>query len=239
MFRKIIILFCCAMNFFAAFAQSSLLHGRVVDEVNGQPLSCANISLMEKEEIIQTAITDSNGAFVLKYIPKRSLSIKISYVGYFSSVCILDPFPTDTVLIGLITYPVELPEVSIQSTFPKIINPCIDCDMPGFGFQYVEAKIITRKAATTLPKGEIPHIIAMQTRMVYAADGGEDGLLYFAGSRSDANKYIIDGIVVIGDAHVPLQSIRWVDVTCFGFSAKYGDFTGGLIEVNTKSAFGF
>ena len=226
------------MNFIAAFAQTSLLHGRVVDEVNGQPLSCANISLLKSDKLIETTITDSNGIFKLNNICNDDCIIKIEYLGYYSTVLFADNFSSDIIQIKLFSYPVELPEVVISSKFPISKDPCIDCNMPYF-YQAAEIKTVKAQTRNVLPMGDVPQMIAMRVPLIYAKDGGEDGKLFIAGSRSDATQFIIDGVIVIGDPHIPLNTLMSIEVTTFGIPAKYGDLTGGVVEVRTKNAFGF
>ena len=237
MIIRTVILFCCAMNFIAAFAQTSLRHGRVVDDVNGQPLSCANISLLKSDKLIETTITDSSGNFKLNHLNGDSCFIKAEYLGYFPSILILDSKLVDTIQLKLILSPIELPEIAIKTFHTPVKESCIDCNMPSF-YTQVEIKTI-KPSRRIIPLGDVAHFVAMQVPLVYAKDGGEDGRLFFAGSREDANKYMIDGVVVYGDPHIPLNTIQWISVTTFGFEAKYGDFTGGIIEVGTRNAFGY
>lgn len=233
---KCILVCCCAMNFIAAFAQTSLLHGRVVDEVNGQPLSCANISLLKGDKLIETTITDSSGNFKLN-LNGDSFYIKAEYLGYFPSILNLNSKLPDTIQLKLILSPIELHEIAIKTFHTPVKKSCIDCNMPTYCKQ-VEMKII-KPSQRFIPLGDVAHFVAMQVPLVYAEDGGEDGRLFFAGSREDANKYLIDGNVVYGDPHIPLNTIQWINVTTFGFEAKYGDFTGGIIEVGTRNTIGY
>jgi hypothetical protein len=48
---------------------------------------------------------------------------------------------------------------------------------------------------------------------------------------------MIDGEKVIGSFDVPSQSVRGMTVYTGGVPACYGDFTGGLVMITTKSFF--
>lgn len=60
--------------------------------------------------------------------------------------------------------------------------------------------------------------------------------LNFRGSRFDAVYYYIDGIKVIGNPKIPQSAINQLTVYTGGLPANYGDVTGGIISIETKSA---
>ncbi len=60
--------------------------------------------------------------------------------------------------------------------------------------------------------------------------------LNFRGSRSDAVNYYIDGIKVIGNPKIPQSAINQLTVYTGGLPANYGDVTGGIISIETKSS---
>lgn len=60
--------------------------------------------------------------------------------------------------------------------------------------------------------------------------------LNFRGSRSDAVNYYIDGIKVIGNPKIPQSAINQLTVYTGGLPANYGDVTGGIVSIETKSA---
>lgn len=64
----------------------------------------------------------------------------------------------------------------------------------------------------------------------------EDGQqLYFRGSRSDATTYYIDGVRTQGLQPIPGTAIGSMTVYTGGVPAKYGDTTGGVVVMETKS----
>ena len=65
-----------------------------------------------------------------------------------------------------------------------------------------------------------------------------DGELYFRGSRSDASGFYIDGVKMQGDlANIPSSAIGSITAYTGGVPAKYGDATGGIVVIETKSYF--
>ncbi len=84
--------------------------------------------------------------------------------------------------------------------------------------------------------GGIKDVIAT-TPGFYQADLGKD--INARGSRSDANQYIVDGVKLTADqalGGIPKNMIDQVNTYTGGVPAKYGDATGGVIEINTTGA---
>jgi Ca-activated chloride channel homolog len=59
--------------------------------------------------------------------------------------------------------------------------------------------------------------------------------LTIRGARTDANVYFIDGVKINGSHNLPKSAIRETQVFTSGIPANYGDVTGGVIEITTKS----
>ena len=66
-----------------------------------------------------------------------------------------------------------------------------------------------------------------------SANGEE---LYFRGSRAGSVIYFIDGVKIRQNVpNIPSSGISGMQVYTGGVPAKYGDTTGGVIVVETKS----
>jgi len=64
---------------------------------------------------------------------------------------------------------------------------------------------------------------------------GTDGL-HIRGSRTDATTYFIDGIKVMGQLQIPKSAYSQIEVITNGIPANYGDATGGVIAVTSRSS---
>lgn len=77
-----------------------------------------------------------------------------------------------------------------------------------------------------------------QTDLLESRIGGithtVDGL-QLRGARTDAGYYYIDGVKVRGNAAIPHSSIQQITVYTGGLPANFGDATGGIVSVETKS----
>ncbi|MBX2895611.1 MAG: carboxypeptidase-like regulatory domain-containing protein [Cyclobacteriaceae bacterium] len=87
---------------------SQTVQGKVVDERSGEPLPFVNISLVGTT---QGTVTDINGRYVLSIQPANS--IRISYVGYTTTVLSAEEFLKTYQLIKLKEAPLQLESVVI------------------------------------------------------------------------------------------------------------------------------
>jgi hypothetical protein len=96
---------------------------------------------------------------------------------------------------------------------------------------------LTSKEMTHLPSahgGNIKNIVAGMISDVKTGDRGEE--LYFRGSRAGSVVYYIDGVKVRENVpNIPSSGIASISVYTGGMPAVYGDSTGGVVVINTKS----
>lgn len=78
---------------------------------------------------------------------------------------------------------------------------------------------------------------AMITSMTSDVKMTEDGQLVFRGARKGDMIYMMDGVKVTDVSNVPSASIGGMMVYTGGIPAKYGDTTGGVVVMETKSYF--
>ncbi len=96
---------------------------------------------------------------------------------------------------------------------------------------------ITAKEMKHLPSahgGDIKNIVAGMLSDVKTGGRGEE--LYFRGSRAGSVIYFIDGVKVRENVpNIPSSGIASISVYTGGVPATYGDCTGGVVVINTKS----
>jgi hypothetical protein len=80
-----------------------------------------------------------------------------------------------------------------------------------------------------------------QTAMIAAMSSdikvADDGQLVFRGARKGDMIYMMDGVKMNAVSKVPSCSIGEMMVYTGGIPAKYGDTTGGVVVMETKSYF--
>ncbi|HET6990046.1 MAG TPA: TonB-dependent receptor plug domain-containing protein, partial [Bacteroidia bacterium] len=78
-------------------------------------------------------------------------------------------------------------------------------------------------------------LISLVTGTVSDASIGKNGQLVMRGSREGASTMYIDGEKVYGGAGLPGGSIQQVTVLSGGIPAAYGDMSGGVVIITTKT----
>jgi Ca-activated chloride channel homolog len=92
----------------------------------------------------------------------------------------------------------------------------------------------------TITREDVARMPVRSAQNVAATIGGvnqseESGELTIRGARTDGNIYFIDGVKVSGDPNIPKSAMHQTRVYTSGIPANYGDVTGGVVEITTKS----
>jgi len=214
-----------------AFGQSGAITGRVLDDKK-QPIIGAVVEVSEGGIKKGGSVTDYDGNYLVKPIEPGRYDVKISYTGYLAKQVtgvIVSPDKTVEVSANLSEDVKKLNEVTVVAY--KV--PLIDKYDPN------ASNKITSEKIEKLPTRETNQI-ASGTTTVYQQKRGND--LNIGGGRTTGTQYIIDGVVVQtppnGGAaqgiNLSQGSIDQLEVMTSGISAKYGDASGGIINITTK-----
>ncbi|MFI5218283.1 MAG: carboxypeptidase regulatory-like domain-containing protein [Bacteroidia bacterium] len=199
------------------------LRGKVIDKETGQPLAFANVAIVKDESAFTGGTTDEEGNYRIKPLDPGSYTVKATYVGY-SSVTI------NEVIISQdkITY-LNI-SLSANNTLPPVV------------IRYIPPLINDGKISTMtcLPSSILKDMPAQTIQDMVATVPGviqkdEGGALYFRGARENATQYIVDGIKMYGSFSVPRSAIAQISVITGGMPAQFGDATGGIVVITTKS----
>lgn len=211
-----------------AVAQTGTISGYVFNE-NGEPMAYAEV-LIITESGNKGAVADFDGKFVVKPLNSGLYDIKVSFVGYHTKTITGVEVYSDK-----ITY---LNKVELQPNF-VIIE---DIDVIAFKEKIIdpeEPSRITIRGADIqqMPGGgrDIPNVLRSISSDVKVSDNGKE--IYFRGSRNSASAYYVDGVRVSSLQGVVGSAIGSFMMYSGGVPAKYGDFTGGVVVVETKSYF--
>lgn len=203
------------------------IHGKVVDE-NGAPQEFVSLRA-EQAGTVFTAETDVDGRYVLKPLPTGVYSVKAILTGMNTveiAAVRVDP-GLNTNMKNIVMAPPQMGEVTVVAY--RWEEPLIRIDDPS-------RMVITTAQIKSNPtrKDPIGLITTMSPGVTRAANG--DGL-YFRGSRTDAMCYFVDGVKMTRLSGVPPDAINSISVYTGGLPAKYGDVTGGVVAIETKSYF--
>jgi len=212
-----------------AWAQSGDIKGQVFDTETGEPVPLANVHVEMNGALVGTT-TDFDGRFILKPLNAGNYNVTVSYLGYH-------PLIVEGVRVNgdKITFLKNLQLKSSIADLPVAIVeayrvPLIDPEDP-HKMQLLAADIERRPNVKNAMA-----LIAGMTSEIIQIDEGQP--LYVRGSRSDAIIYFVDGMKTRdGNLGIPGVGIGGITVYTGGVPAKYGDVTGGVIVVETKSYF--
>ena len=209
------------------FAQSGgTINGKLVNKVTGEPVPLANVYVKYGDQIIGTT-TDFDGYYTIKPVPSGTYTIFASAVGWgdvsLTDVKVFDETTTFAEEIAM-TYGIDIPPVVIQSN--KLIEPGAPT-----------AVKLTAKETKNIPnKTNVNGILKVMTSEILVDEERDE--VYFRGSRSGDASYYIDGVRVDGSlAECPSMAIGSIMVYTGGVPAKYGDFSGGVVVIETMSYF--
>lgn len=207
----------------ALFAQSGEISGKITDE-NGEAIPFANISIVENGVATGVgATTDFDGFYSIKPLNPGQYDVKFSTIGYTSVIktgvvvkndksTYLDQqlSPSEQIIeeVVVIRYKVPLIDPGATSSQQTMTSEDIE---------NLSTRDITDIASTTA-----------------GVQKDADGEISIRGSRGDGVVYYVDGIRVNGKVNLPVTAVEQIDVITGGVPAKYGEATGGVINISTK-----
>lgn len=204
------------------------IHGKIFNAGDKQGLPGATVTVSVKGSLLGT-ITDLNGNFILKPVPAGLYEVEIRFTGFQSQIVQgIRVNPGEIFFLEKINLKegIELGKTEIFGTREDLIL----IDDP--------TKLrVSGKTLKSLPENRnIPSMLASISSSFYVSDDGKQ--VNVRGSRNGDAIYIIDGIKIQGgDLSVPGGAIGSMTVYAGGVPAAYGDFTGGVIIIETKSYF--
>lgn len=209
-----------------AFGQNlGEIRGRVLDP-EGKPLFLANVYTKVGEELVGTT-TDLDGKFVLKPLPTGKNGLTISFAGFKTREMPgveVTPDRATYVEDQRMAYIDAITEVEIVAYKRKLIS----IDDPS------RMSLLASEFEDDPTRKDPIQFLSKNFAGVTAAPNGEG--LYFRGSRTENTVSFIDGVKVSGAVpRVPPSAISSVSVYTGGLPARYGDVTGGVIVIETKT----
>ena len=211
------------------FSQSvGEIKGVVIDKETGETLVGASVWVNYGGNMIGTA-TDLNGRFTLKPLQPGTYSVMSSSVGKSrTTLNNIEVKPDKIKFMDTIALrDTNLPPVIITGLTVDLIDP----EEPSF-------VTISESQIKTIANARDPKTLmalASDGAITTSADGQE---VYFRGSRDGSFITYFDGMKIEGSApSVPMACLKSYSVYTGGLPAKYGDTSGGVVVIETKSFF--
>jgi len=207
----------------SAFAQSGVLQGRILDS-KGEGIIAPTVRLFQTGNLITGNVGDFDGNYIIKPITPGTYDLLITATGYDTlraSGIVIKSDVTST-YDGTLTVGSKILKDVIIVADP-LINPGDVSQTHTMDKKKIQESAIVRSN---------PNNIAAKSAGVFQADNG--GALYINGARSYSQKYYVDGIPMRGSISLPSSAIEQLSVITGGLPAKYGDATGGVINITTR-----
>ncbi|HTA84227.1 MAG TPA: carboxypeptidase regulatory-like domain-containing protein [Bacteroidia bacterium] len=212
-----------------AYAQSTgSIIVTVTDAGNKSTLPFASVVVTKGGTQIGGGQTDINGEVEIKPLDPGQYDVQAVYAGYnntnITNVDVPPNIPVHLV-VKMTSTSVSLGPVDIVYHKPAV-------DPSGHvGNSYDKSEI-----QENADKGNYQDMVGMMTGFSHS-DLGQP--LHASGTRSEDNQVIIDGMKITADQNgggLPQGMIGEINTYISGVPAKYGDATGGIIEINTINA---
>jgi hypothetical protein len=209
------------------FSQPGELRGMVRNAETGEGLPFANVAILAGAAVYTGTSADSAGNYRIKPLDPGFYTVKVSYVGLSSAEVQrvgIRPGAITFLDFALGANP-ELPPVVISD----YRDPLVDKDRVST-MHTIDAERIDHSPAITLAElvEQSPGVVRDEAT----------GNIHIRGSRDNATRYYVDGMKVLGSYLVPRRSIARIEVITGGIPAQYGDVTGGIVVITTKSYLG-
>lgn len=212
---------------FISKAQLGELRGTISDSLTGKGIWFANVELTLGDTYTGLgAITDSTGAFQITAINPGKYVLTASDLNYQKrkiEVVITSGSFTE-LNVELSQGSNEITEVVIET----YTEPLYKKDAP-------TENIITIEERKHSPMAHADVSTMAATMDSNIKQDESTGAIFIRGSRSENTMYVVDGIKMTEGAMIPASAIQEVRIITSGIPAEFGDVTGGIIYITTRS----
>lgn len=212
----------------AAFAQGEIA-GKVLDDKK-EPMINATVQVYRGGILKGGNVTDFDGLYSIKPLDPGYYDVLVTFAGYDSAMItkvVVQPGGKTTQNFTMIKVTKGLPQVVIKAYKKELV----DVNNPG-------KTVLTADEIKTLPTTEVTDMIGLAPAL-YQTQRGKG--LNVGGARANGTLYIIDGVQVqnIGDdantgINMAQNSIEQLEVITSGIPAKYGDVSGGVVNLTSR-----
>ncbi len=219
------------MNNETVFAQQRTISGTVRDVESGETLPYASVLAVGTT---LGAATNVDGYFVLIGVPADSLTLRVTYLGYQTTLIRIDARTQNTpLLIEMTPAATELDEVLVTAESYQMMKTA----------ENVSQVTVSPKDIAVLPNiGEVDIFRSLQLLPgISGTNEGSSGL-FVRGGTPDQNLVLLDGMTVYHVDHFfgffsafNADAIKDVQVYKGGFPAQYGGRTSSVVDLAGKT----
>jgi len=232
--QKVILALILPMTFALAAAAQGVQTGEVtgtVSSTDGLSLPGASVTVSGPAlQGVRTVVSDANGNFVVRALPPGTYKVLFEMSGLSSR--------TETVVVELARQTVANATLAVAGVSENV-NVTAEVTTAGLTSPTVGANYTAREI-NQLPTGRSPALIA-ELSPGLTANTPNSGQVTISGGFAYDNVFMINGVDVndnlFGTANTVYieDAIEQTSVLTSGISAEYGRFSGGVINLITKS----
>ena len=223
-------------------AQTSTLRGVVIDQQSETPLIGATVQLFDSEPVLG-AVSDAEGAFVLKNVPVGRQTLRVSYLGYESQTV-----PNILVTAGK---DVQL-DIRLAESFTKmgevVVVAKVDKDKPINELATVSARQFNTEEVMRYSGGrnDVAKLVANFAGVAANNDARND--IVIRGNSPTGVLWRLEGIPIpnpnhfstLGTTGGPVSAlnpnlIANSDFLTGAFPAEYGNALAGVFDINMRT----
>ncbi len=210
-----------------SFAQTGSIRGKILDSLTSETIPGASVYVEVGKALIGVS-TDKYGYFHIKGLNPGVYNVNISFVGYNKRIITTVGVNSNqmTSIEDVSLNKADLPGIEVVGYRDKLIDTRT-------------VQLIRAKEIKNIPNGNnLTYLLNAITPGVLVSDDGRE--VYFRGARNGGVIYYVDGVKKRdSDYKIPGSAVASVMVYMGDVPAKYGDFDGGVVVVETKSYFDF
>ena len=218
------IIFCISTGI---FSQVGEIKGFVKDKKTEEPIWNVAVYVEFAGNLIGDA-ADFEGRFTIKPLSPGKYTVTAKIPGYQSLIkkdVLITSDNITYVNFDLNPSAEQLPEFKIEEYEVDIINK----GEPGI------QHVLPKELKNSVHRNNPINIVTSLPGVTLGSNGKD---VYIRGSRPTSTQFITDGVKSItGDIGIPGQAIGSIKVYTGGVPSRYGDVSGGVIVVETKSYF--
>lgn len=206
------------------FAQTGSLQGKVTDAETKEGVSFATVMLLRGGNVVNGVVADMDGEYAIKPIDPGTYDLKVFGLSTDTIRITGVQINSDKITFQNITLgsgATTLTTVVVSSK--KLVDPDVTYTGSTANHEEIQQMAINRSN---------PNNIAAQTAGVFQFDNNSG--LFVNGSRGYSQKYYVDGIPMVGAISLPTSAIEQLTTITGGIPARYGDATGGIINITTR-----
>ncbi len=213
-----------------SFAQGSgIIKGNIINEETNEAVPFATIFIKIGDKI-QGCTSDEEGYFTLKPVPVGKHQVHFKSMGYQEVIITEVNIDSDKISF--------LNNVKMKNDLHNLRAAVVSgekYDM--FDPDNPSQKVMRSKQIEKLPNNNnLPAMLAVISTDFQVSDNNKD--IHVRGARKNDMALYIDGVRQMStEMNIPGRAIGSIIAYSGGVPAKYGDFTGGVVVIETKSYF--